>query len=241
MVRGLGRFIVTVLAVCVAPAVLAEPDDRGDSAESTLIGVTGEATLSVPPDRARIDLGVVTEAPEAEVASRRNAVKVDAILGALKKAFGTALQIQTRGYSLTPRYRSGEKGGDRVLDGYTASNVVRVETGDLDRVGEIIDRATGAGANQVQQLSFFLRNEETTRAEALGTAAKRAYAKAEAIAEALGLKLGEVVSVDESGVRLAPVQPRYGLRSASASVATPVEAGELEVRASLSLSVEALR
>ena len=236
--QALGSLAAVAVALCVAPTALA---DSATSADLPLIRVTGEATLSVPPDRARIDLGVVTEAPEAEVASKRNAEKVDAVLGALKKAFGTALQIQTRGYSLRPRYRHREKGGGRVLEGYTASNVVRIETGALDRVGEIIDRATGAGANQVDQLSFYLRDEETTRAEALRQAAKRAFAKAGAIAEALGLKLGEIVSVDESGVALAPVQPHFGLRSAAAAVATPVEAGAIEVRASLSLSVEASR
>lgn len=208
------------------------------SSEAPVIRVTGEATISVPPDRATVDLGVTTEDPNAGRAAQRNAVKVDAAIKGLREAFGSTVQIKTVSYSISPRYHYPKGGGPREQDGFTATNLVRVETAKLDQVGRIIDIATSSGANRVQQLRFDLKDEEPTRAKALRKAATRARAKAVAIAEALGLKVGRVISVDESGVSIKPL-PMPMMATRSAAVPTPVEAGTLEVHAQLTLSVEA--
>ena len=210
-------------------------------ADEPIIRVTGEATLSVAPDRATIDLGVETENQNAGQVASQNAKKVDAVIQQLRKRFGKTVAVKTLSYSITPRYRYPKDGGQREKDGFTAANVVRVDTGALDQVGNIIDVATSAGANRVQQLQFLLRDEEPSRAEALRAATRSARAKAQAIAEALGLRLGNVISVDESGASLAPVGPQLRMMSTAGKVATPVEAGNIEVRAELTLSVEATR
>ena len=74
---------------------------------------------------------------------------------------------------------SGEAGdngstGSISIDGYTATNVVQVETDDLEGVGRLIDVAIEAGANRVQQLSFGLKDDQPVRAEALREATVRA-------------------------------------------------------------------
>ena len=150
------------------------------------------------------------------------------------------MPIQTVSYSLTPRYRYPKDGGPREEEGFTASNIVRIETGKLDQVGRIIDIATSQGANRIERLNFDLADEEPTRAKALGLAAATARAKAEAIAAALDLELGGVVSVEESGVSVMPPPGPMRMMSArSAAAPTPVEAGTVEVQAQLTLSVEA--
>ena len=183
----------------------------------------------------------MTEDANAERAARKNATKLEAVLGALRKGFADSTKIKTLSYSLNPKYRYPSGGGQRELDGYTATNVVRVTTGKLDQVGRIVDAATSAGANNVRSLEFRLRDEEPTRAAALREATLRARAKAEAIAQALDLKIEKVISVDESGVSFVPPEPRMKMMSARAGSAapTPVEPGSIEVRASVTLSVEA--
>lgn len=231
---GFLRLTVLVLAASLAAASSATADEP-------IIRVTGEATLSVPPDRATIDLGVETENRNAGQVASENARKVDSVIQQLRKRFGKNVAVKTLRYSITPRYRYPKDGGQREKDGFTATNVVRVETGALDQVGNIIDAATASGANRVEQLQFSLRDEEATRAEALRAATRSARSKAQAIAEALGLKVGDVISVDESGVSLPPVQPQLRMMSTAGRAATPVEAGNIEVRAELTLSVEATR
>lgn len=226
-----------MLAVVVFLVFLMVSPAWGD--EATVIRVAGEATLSVAPDEARVDLGVMTENMNAERAAQDNARKLEAVLAALRNSFGDSAKIKTLNYSLTPRYRYPQGGGQRELDGYTATNVVRVTTGKLKDVGGIVDIATAAGANNVQQLQFRLRDEEPTRASALREATLRARSKAEAIAQALDLKIQKVLSVEEDGVSVTPVQPRMKMMSARAASPTPVEAGSIEVGASLTLSVEA--
>lgn len=210
------------------------------SAEAPIIRVTGEATLSVPPDRATVDLGVMTEDPNAARAAERNAEKSSATIQGLRDAFGSALKIQTVNYSIAPRYRYPAGGGTREQDGFTASNIVRIKTRELDQVGRIIDIATSRGTNQVERLDFDLTDEEPTRSKALKKAATSARAKADAIAGALGLKVVRVISVEEGGVSIASPPASVRLMSKrSASVPTPVEAGTLDVHAQITLSVEA--
>ena len=225
--------VLLLLVLVVAHPALADG--------APIIRVTGEATVSAAPDEGRIDLGVMTEDANAERAARLNATKLEAVLGALRKGFADSTKIKTLSYSLNPKYRYPSGGGQRELDGYTATNVVRVTTGKLDQVGRIVDAATSAGANSVRSLEFRLRDEEPTRAAALREATLRARAKAEAIAQALDLKIEKVISVDESGVSIVPVEPRLKMMGARAGggASTPVEPGSIEVRASLTLSVEA--
>jgi uncharacterized protein YggE len=110
---------------------------------------------------------------------------------------------------------------------------------ELAKIGSVIDSATQAGANQVQGIQFTLRDQDALRATALREAATRARAAAEVLAGALGLKIVRVLSAEENSPRLVPV--RYRPRAASsavAQVATPVEAGTLDITAEVTLTVE---
>src|SRR5262245_34324258 len=134
------------------------------------IRVTGRATLSVQPEQASVDVGVVTEAPDAKNAARQNAEKLDAVLKALRSAVSGA-KFETVSYSLNPVYQYPERGGEPVLRGYTATNVIRVRELDLDKVGDVIDHATSAGANSVSNIVFGLKDEGAAKARALRDAA----------------------------------------------------------------------
>src|SRR3972149_8503725 len=107
------------------------------TADAPQIRVTGRATVSVPPEEASVDVGVVTEAPEAKDAARLNAEKLDAVLKAIRSALGSGTKFETVSYSLNPVYRYPER-NQPVLTGYSAMNVVRVRELALDKVGEAI-------------------------------------------------------------------------------------------------------
>ncbi|MCQ7029683.1 SIMPL domain-containing protein, partial [Escherichia coli] len=93
-------------------------------------------------------------------------------------------ELSTGAYGLRPVYASQRDGGEPRITGYQASNIVHVKTRELARVGEIIDAALLAGANQVQRIGFTLSNETVPREEALRTAAAKARREAGAIATA---------------------------------------------------------
>ena len=220
-------------------ALLGLHSSASAQAERPQIRVTGRATVSVQPEQASVDVGVVTEAPEAKDAARLNAEKLDAVLKAIRNALGSAAKLETLSYSLNPVYRYPQPRTEPVLAGYSASNVVRVKQLALDKVGEVIDLATSSGANSVSNIAFGLRDEAAAKARALREAAIDARAKADALADALGLQVLGVLSVSEGEPDIVRPMPMYRaeMAMAQADAPTPVEAGAIEVRASVTLVV----
>jgi len=147
-------------------------------------------------------------------------------------------KIRTAGLSLNPIYahpapKAGQEPEAPRIVGYRASNTVRVQVDDMERVGAVIDAGITAGANQLNSLSFDLRDDLKFRKQALQLAAQEARSKAEAIAAALNLQLGEVIEVREEGG-----QPAYSAErrfAAPAAAATPVQPGQLQVNAGVTV------
>lgn len=202
------------------------------------ITVTGEATISAEPNQAQIDIGVVTQARTAPEASKENAERLNRVLTEVKKILGKGDEAKTSGYALTPNYRYPQ-GGKPEIVGYNASNTVRIKTSNLEIVGRLIDSAMQAGANNVNRLVFTLKDEQAAQLEALRAASAKAKTKAEAIAASLGLKIVKISSVTEGERAIQPIfrQPMLA-RAEAAPAQTPVEPGTVEVRSTVSMTVE---
>ena len=200
----------------------------------------GEAVIIAEPDQAQIDIGVLTQARTAPEAARENAEKLGRVLAEIKKLLGKGDEVKTTGYTLNPNYRYPQ-GGKPEITGYTAANVLRIKTGILESVGKLIDAGMQAGANQINRLVFTLKDEHSAQVQALRMAAQKAQSKADEMAGALGLKVVRVLSLTENerGVRPIIAQTRTVQAEALSSTApTPVEAGTIEVRSSVTLTAE---
>jgi uncharacterized protein len=204
------------------------------------VTASGEAVVTVEPDQAEVDIGVVTQARNAPDAARENADKLSRVMAEVKKILGKADEVKTASYSLTPNYRYPQ-GGKPELVGYTATNVLRIRTGTLANVGKLIDAGMQAGANAINRLAFTLKDEQSAQLQALRLASTKAKAKADEIAGALGLKIVKVLSVAEAERGIRPIvmpQPRGAPMEAMAAAPTPVESGTIEVRSSVTLTGE---
>jgi hypothetical protein len=233
---------VALLALAGAAAAPAGAQAAAGSPVSpSSIRVTADARVSAKPDRVQIDLGVQTQAPLSQDAASANARQLEATLAAVRKAAGPTAQLRTVSYSLSPNYQYHVSGGEPTIVGYTALNVVEVQLDDLARIGDVIDAATHAGANRVQGIQFTLRDQDAVRAEALRQAATRARAEAEVLAQALSLRVLRVLTVEESSPTIVPLRTHVMAARATAGVdvATPVEAGTLDVSANVTLTLEA--
>ncbi len=225
------RFVFLVLA---AIPVLAQPSTAPPPAP--VVRTTGEGTVMVKPDQARIDIGVVAQAPNAAKAAADTAAQADAVIRAIRDAAGPGAEVRTISYSVQPDYSQPRPTGRPTITGYTASNIVQVTTPDLDRVGKIIDAAMGAGANNVRQLQFTLKDPQAPKQLALKEAALHARASAQSLASALGLRIVRILAVEETGG--GPIRPMMEFSMNGPVVPTPVEAGTIEVRATVSLAAE---
>jgi len=224
-----------LLALLVLPqsSALAQEHEM----ERHTITVTGQATVTAVPDTAEIQIGVVTQAPNAEKAGEQNAKKMERLLSDLRKILGEGAELKTLSYSLTPEFQYPKEGGSPTVTGYTARNILHVQTGRLQDVGKVLDAAIQAGANQIEALQFIVKDDAGLRAQALGQAAVQARAKAQAIASALGLTIARIHRIEEGGV-IVPMQERTLMRAEMAKAETPVEPGKIELQATISLTAE---
>jgi uncharacterized protein len=197
------------------------------------ISVTGEATVSVPPDQAQIDGGVTSDAKTAREASDANNAAMGKVLLALKGAGIEAKDYQTSRLSLQPQYAPNRSGPSPVV-GYRASNRVTVRLRDVTKVAGIIDVLVGAGANELGGINFMVSQASKLLDEAREKAIADARRKAEIYAKAAGVTLGEPLGISEEG-GAAPVF-RGKMVGGMAASAAPVAQGEETLSVTVSVS-----
>lgn len=203
----------------------------------------GEALIKVKPDQAQLDIGVVTQGQTAEAAASQNAKQTSDVIAVLKKELGTSADIQTSGYTIQPNYRHSRDGSvPPTIAGYTATNMVHIRTSDVGSVGKMIDAATRVGANNVHGIQFTVKDEQATRGQALRQAAKNARANAEAMAAGLGMKAGRVTNLnDGEPVQVVPFRAELMHAQAQSRTMTPIEPGDVQVRAVVTITAELLQ
>ncbi len=206
------------------------------TARRPFVRAYGEASISVQPDQAKVQFGVVTQAPTAQTAANQNATQVTALLAALRSLLGPSAEIKTLSYSLSPIYNYPREGGQPTLTGYTATNIVGVTVPDTTIVGKVIDTGIQAGGNRVQGIQFGLKDDRAARQQALRLATAQAKSDADAMAAGLNLKTGAVTAIEE-GVQVRPF-PVDARAMAMTAEATPIESGPLEIHANVTLEVE---
>jgi uncharacterized protein YggE len=196
----------------------------------------GEGVASAKPDQVRINIGVTTQAPTANEAGQQNAKQSAAVIAELKQQLGNSAEFQTMNYSLYPMYRTQRDGGKPTISGYQANNTVEVKLNDVTLAGKAIDFATRTGANQIQGINFSIRDEQKLRGEALAKAAVQARANAEALAKALGMRVAGILKVEDGNpVHVVPMQ-RMEMMKAQDAASTQIEAGTIDVRATVTVT-----
>ena len=193
--------LAAALALWMPMAACAQPQTATGyavPADGTLLSVSASADAKRVPDVATISTGVVTQAADANAAMRANAVQMDKVMGAIRAAGITERDIQTSGISLNPNYKYAENQPPTIV-GYQASNTVNVKVRDLSKLGKVLDTFVAQGANQVNGPNFEVDKPDEAYDEARIAALKKAQARAQTYADALGLKVRRIVSISEGG------------------------------------------
>jgi uncharacterized protein YggE len=182
---------------------------------------------------------VTQQASTARAAQNQVNTIAQKILAEVEKLGVKREEIQTSQLSLFPIYaqqKPGEEEPPRVV-AYRAANTVSVRLSDLKLVGPVVDAGLAAGSNQVEGVSFGLRNDQAARLQALKEASHEAKRKAEAIAEALGVKLGALHEVVESGNSVQPMfaTAMFARGGGREDAAAPVSPGQVTVNASVTV------
>jgi len=221
------------VAPFIAAVLLATPA-FADAEHPATISVTGEATVSVPPDMAEIDGGFTAEAKTAHEASDASNAAMGKVLLALKAANIDPKDIQTSRLSLQPQTQNAQnRSGPPSIIGYRASNHVTIRLRDVTKVASVIDMLVGAGANDIGGINFMVSAASKLLDEAREQAFADARRKAEIYAKAAGVTLGAPLSISESN---ASVPMFRGKMAMAPMAAAPVAQGEETLSVSVSVS-----
>jgi uncharacterized protein YggE len=200
-----------------------------DASAARTLTVTGIGEVDVQPDEAFITVGVQTDADGAAEAMQTNNTQMQAVIDALTGAGVDDADIQTQFITLQPRY--GDQTNPNAVPeivGYTAINNVEVRARDLDQLGDLLDTAIQAGANNVGGIRFSVGEPDTLREGAEQAAFDDARAKAERWARLAGGTLGPVLSLSDGTVSESPVfAADLGLRAGGG---VPLEPGTETIR-----------
>ncbi len=203
------------------------------------VRATGEATVSVRPDRAQISIGVITQTPTAQAAAAANATQTTQVIDAIKRTLGEGGELKTTGYSISPQFQY-TAGRAPKITGFQASNTVLVIVNDLSLLGRVIDAASESGANNINGVSLSLKDETAARTQALEEATTKARAAAEAIAKALHTHvLGVLQAETGEAPSVRPMMRTFSAMAVGGGTApTPIEPGDLDLHASVTVTLE---
>jgi len=198
------------------------------------ITVSASSDVSSAPDVATVSAGVVTRGLTAGEAMQENANLMTRVFEQLSKAGVKGKDVQTSQLSLQPQYNYQDRSNPRIT-GYETRNTVTARTYDLDNVGPMLDALVKAGVNNINNVQFGIRDPKSAQEIARAAAIKEARAKAEAMADAAGVRLGPLQSLSESRGGGRP-QPMMMARSmAMDESSTPVAQGEQTITVTVNM------
>jgi hypothetical protein len=217
------------LTFCAAPQLVAaqvSPPPR-------VMTMSGHGEARATPDTAMLSAGVSAQAPTAAAALAANNSRMQAVIAALKKQGVPDKDVQTSNFSISPQYANTNGEAPRIT-GYQANNQVEVRLEDIGKLGVTLDALVTAGANQMNGVSFSIRNDAELLAQARAAAVAEARLKADTFSKAAGVSLGSILSIGENSNE--GPRPMYAAAPMMARAkSVPVALGEQSVNADVTI------
>lgn len=245
---------MVLLAVFLGVAALSSLKDlRNPNPVYNVISVNGEGEVFAVPDIASFSFNVSEDSKTVSAAQAAVTGKMDAILEVLKDMGIEEKDIKTTDYSVYPKYTYTSQPctinycppGKQTQDGYTATHAVTVKVRDTEKAGDVLGRAGENGATNLSGITFTVDDEDKLMDDARSLAIKDAKAKAEKLADELGVKLVRVMGYnDNMGMpyyyagRDVAMNGAMMETAAVQSKAPTLPTGENKIRSSVSVTYE---
>lgn len=212
--------------------------DTTESDRST-VEVYGNATIEVEPDIAYINIGVNTENDDPSAAQKINKTKMDRIIKALKDEGLTDEELKTLNYNVYKNYNYPKEGEREEY--YVVSNTLKITINDLSTIGRIIDVASDAGANNINNIQFSVKDDSEYYNEALKLAMESAKEKATSIMSTFNVIPSNPKSVIEISSNQGITRTSEVMMESKAaydSVETPIQSGDISINARVKVIYE---
>jgi uncharacterized protein YggE len=222
--------------MAVAPIAAHAQTQETATPAGDLIITAGEGVVMATPDRAYVSISAESRSKLPKPAQQMNATAMTAVQDKLKAAGIPADAVRTTTIDLQPEFDYQD--GKQTLRGYVARNTIDVRIDDIAKVGDIVDLAVGSGATSVSSIRFDLKNREAAEKKALEQAVTAARGRADALAQSASRSIDRIVRIEDQYDSNPPPRPMAAaFRMAAAQDSTPVAAGQMEIRARVSLTV----
>jgi len=199
------------------------------------VTASGSGRASATPDQAEMSFGVTTQDKDAKKALDEASKTAEQISAAVQKAGVDKKDIQTQNVSVYPVNAPDST----EITGYQANLSVSVTVRDLGDLSEVIAAATNAGASNISGPSFSVEDDTAYAQEAIDKAVADARKSAEAMAKAAGKSVGEVLRISTADAGFQPVPMAAGeVNAKDASLNVPIEPGQLDITASVTVVFE---
>jgi uncharacterized protein YggE len=188
------------------------------------IFTSGDSTVSRKPDLAVIGAGIQSDGSSASAAQADLASKAARLIARIKGLGVPDSDLNTTGYWIGPVY-SPE---GQTITGFRAAEQLQAKWHTVDNVGRALDAIVQEGGATNISVSFGLADPKPAEAEARSQAIADARAKAGAMASAAGVKVGQVLQINDL---TSTVRAPYPYMAAGASAApTQVPVGQIDVQ-----------
>lgn len=233
--RGVA-LVLALLTLVFSSVSLGRPEPK------PRIVVTGEGAASIAPDMAVVNMTVTREASTAQEALRENSEAMRKVMQAMS-ALGVAKRdLQTANFSIQPRYSRPARNNKGVsaapqIVGYTVRNGLTVRVREMDDVGTVLDKAVTLGVNEGGNIAFTNADASSSITQARKKAVKQARQKADTLAEAAGVSVGEVLEISEQSYNPRPMaMGRAAMMMDSLEESVPIAGGENTYKVTVSLT-----
>lgn len=203
------------------------------------MNVNGTGKVYLVPDIAYINIGVHTENANASEAVSANTAQTEKVIASLKAAGVDAKDIQTTNFSIYPQQKydnNGQPTGEIV---YMVDNTVAITVRDISKLGELLDAAVKAGANNIYGITFDVSDKEAALSQARADAVANAQQIAKELADASGVTLGQVMTISSySGIPVPVYEGKGGGMATAEAASVPVSPGQMVLTVDVSMVYE---
>ncbi|MCL4269405.1 MAG: SIMPL domain-containing protein [Anaerolineales bacterium] len=227
--------ILAILALAVSACGPTTVNQAAPVTPRTL-NVSGLGVVYLTPDIVYINIGVNTQRENAAEAVEVNKGQTNAVIAAIKESGVEEKDIRTTNFSIwsNPQY---DPAGQITGTTYSVDNTVNVTVRDLENLGDLLDAAVNAGANNIYSIQFDVEDKAEATKEARTKAVEDAKLEAQELAETAGVSLVDIQTINYYESNPTPYfEGKGGGGGAAMESAVPIQPGQLAISVTVNVT-----
>ncbi|MFH2039867.1 MAG: SIMPL domain-containing protein [Chloroflexota bacterium] len=235
-------FLFSILIVAVVLSACGPSSVQTSNPQIRSMFINGNGSTEITPDIAYVNIGVHTEASTAVTAVSMNNTQAQKVMDALIKFGIQSKDLRTSNFSIVSLQKTDPSTGNVTGTYYSVDNSIIVTVHDLPKMGSLLDNAIKAGANSINNVQFDVVDNTTALQQARDEAMQNAIKQAQELADAAGIQLGAIQTInyyESSPMYSSPTYMDYGKGGGGdmrAEFSVPVNPGQLTLTATVSIT-----